>query len=182
MKTLIFNGSPRKNGDTKSLLNELVKHLDGENKVVDAFYCNITPCIDCRYCWDKVGCCQTDEWKEIDTYIKECDNIVIASPIYFSELTGQLLSIVSKIQSYWSARFYRSEEIIQKPKKGGIILVGGGDGYMSKPIETARTILHHMNSYNINEPICYHDTNKKPAKETIKIISELKSLAAFFNK
>ncbi|MDF2989459.1 MAG: putative acetyltransferase [Eubacterium sp.] len=161
MKTLIFNGSPRKDGDTVSLLNELLKHIKGEYKIIDTYYSNIKPCIDCRYCWEEDGCCQEDEWKEVDTYIRECENIVIASPIYFSELTGQLLSSVSKIQAYWSARFFRKKEIISKPKKGGIILIGGGDGHMSTPIDTATDILYHMNAHNVAPAVCSHDTNNK---------------------
>lgn len=47
MKTLIFNGSPRKNGDTVGLINEFIKELDGEYKIVNAYYCDIKPCIDC---------------------------------------------------------------------------------------------------------------------------------------
>jgi menaquinone-dependent protoporphyrinogen IX oxidase len=35
-----------------------------------------------------------------DIYIREYDNIVIGPPIYFSELTGQLLNAVSKIKSH----------------------------------------------------------------------------------
>ncbi|MEG2289436.1 MAG: hypothetical protein RR891_05165 [Clostridium sp.] len=33
MKTLIFNGSPRKNGDTKSLIDDFIRNLDGECKI-----------------------------------------------------------------------------------------------------------------------------------------------------
>ncbi len=181
MKTLIFNGSPRKSGDTKSILNEFVNYLDGEYLMVDAYYCNIKPCVDCRYCWENTGCCQRDEWQEIDLYIKECDNIVIASPVYFSELTGQLLNVVSKVQSYWSARFFRKEELIPHTKKGGIILIGGGDGNMSTPIETATCVLHHMNVNKVAPPICSHDTNNQPAMNSNNIINEINKLADFFS-
>lgn len=50
MKTLILNGSPRKNGDTMTWLKEFINRLDGEYKIVNAYKCNIKPCIDCRYC------------------------------------------------------------------------------------------------------------------------------------
>ena len=35
MKTLIINGSPRKNGDTTSLINILTEQLNGEYKIID---------------------------------------------------------------------------------------------------------------------------------------------------
>ncbi len=34
MKTLIFNGSPRKNADTAALYDEFINHLNGEHKIV----------------------------------------------------------------------------------------------------------------------------------------------------
>ena len=37
MKTIIFNGSPRKNGDTKAMIHYLKERLQGEVLVVDAY-------------------------------------------------------------------------------------------------------------------------------------------------
>ncbi len=137
MKTLIFNGSPRKEGDTVSLLNSLIPQLTSEIKVVSAYYFDASPCLDCRYCWKNTGCCINDEMQEIYEYIQACDNNLIASPIYFSELTGKLLDVGSRFQTYYCARFFREEEPIMKKKKGAVILVGGGDGNMKKPYDTS---------------------------------------------
>ena len=182
MKTLIFNGSPRKNGDTMTFINELIKHLDGEYKIINAYYCNIMPCIDCRYCWKNEGCSHNDEMQEVYDYIQECDNILIASPIYFSELTGQLLAITSRLQTYYSARFFRKEVPIVKSKKGGVILVGGGDGHIEGAYDTACTLLHHMNSRNINPVIYCHNTNNIQSKDDDIAMEGAKKLALFFNE
>ena len=93
MKTLIFMGSPRLHGDTAGLLELLTRKLGGEWKIVDAYRARISPCIDCRYCRQHPGCSIQDEMQEVYKYIEDCDNIVIASPIYFSELTGKLLDV-----------------------------------------------------------------------------------------
>ena len=65
MKTHIFNGSPRTHGDTLSLFNRLTQSLDGEYRVVDAYRSNISPCLDCRYCWKNSGCAINDEVQTI---------------------------------------------------------------------------------------------------------------------
>jgi hypothetical protein len=39
MKTLIFNGSPRKNGDTAALINQFTKHINGDYRVIEAYDC-----------------------------------------------------------------------------------------------------------------------------------------------
>ena len=107
MKTLILNGSPRTNGDTSSLIDIFTEKIGSEYKIVDAYRCNISPCIDCRYCWENSGCVIDDEMQDVYKYIQDCDNILIASPLYFSELTGKLLDVGSRLQTYFCARFFR---------------------------------------------------------------------------
>ncbi|MBN1055596.1 MULTISPECIES: GNAT family N-acetyltransferase [unclassified Clostridium] len=182
MKTLIFNGSPRKDGDTVSLINELVKQLNGEYRIVNTYNCKINPCIDCRFCWKNEGCCVNDEMQEIYKYIQECDNILIASPIYFSELTGALLSVGSRLQTYFCGKFFRKEIPIKKPKKGAVIVVGGGDGSINKPYETACTLLHHMNSHDIFPLVYSHNTNSNSAITDINAIKGINGITKFFNE
>lgn len=86
MKTLILNGSPRKNGDTVSLIHIFLEGLEGEYKIVNAYEDGIGPCIDCRFCWENDGCSIQDGMQEVYEYIQVCDNILIVSPIYFSEI------------------------------------------------------------------------------------------------
>jgi len=42
-------------------------------------------------------------------YLEDCDNLIIASPIWFSELRGPLLSVASRFQTYFAGRFFRAE-------------------------------------------------------------------------
>ena len=181
MKTLIINGSPRINGDTASLLDVVKENIEGEYKVVDAYRCSISPCLDCRFCWKNNGCAINDEMQEIYDYIQICDNILIASPIYFSELTGKLLDVGSRLQTYFCANFFRKEQPIAKSKKGAVVLVGGGDGSMNKPYETACILLHHMNCFNIHESVFSHNTNVTPAIEDKQVINGIHSIIDFFN-
>ena len=181
MKTLILNGSPRKNGDTVSLIKKVIDGLVGEFKVINAYSCNISPCIDCRFCQGNSGCSIRDEMQAVYEYIQECDNIIIASPIYFSELTGKLLDVGSRLQTYFCARFFRKEMPIQKPKRGAVILVGGGDGHMNKAYETACTLLHHMNCHNIHTLVSAHNTDNLPAIEDKKALVGIESILQFMN-
>lgn len=181
MKTLIFIGTPRKNGDTMALLNEFISHLNGEYKIINAYTCNISPCIDCRYCRENMGCSIKDEMQDVYDYIQQCDNVLIASPLYFSELTGQLLSITSRLQTYFSSRFFRKEIPIKKAKKGGVIIVGGGDGSIEKAYNTACILLHHMNAVDIATVVYSHKTNDIPSCEDINAMKCSKDLAGFFN-
>ena len=181
MKTLILNGSPRKNGDTVSLINKLTEQLNGEYKIVNAYYSNISACVDCRYCWSNNGCSTNDEMTEIYDYIKDCDNVVIASPIYFSQPTGKLLDICSRFQTYFSAKHFRNQIPAIKPKKGAIILVGGGDGNPENAYNTACTILQHINVTKIYSLVGSFNTNELSAIEDQNAVEEILNIASYLN-
>lgn len=182
MKTLIWNGSPRKNGNTSSLIKKVIDNLEGDYKVINTYECGITPCVDCRYCWNNTGCCIDDTMQDVYHYIQECDNILIASPIYFSELSGALLNVGSRLQTFFCARFFRKESPILKSKKGAVILVGGGDGYIDKAYDTACCLLRHMNVYDILPAVYSHNTNRQPAIEDEKVLIGVRDVLTFFNK
>ena len=182
MKTLILNGSPRPHGDTAALLRILKENLDGEYRQIDAYRCNISPCIDCRYCKTHSGCAIPDEMQEVYPLIQECDNIVLASPIYFSEVTGRVLDVCSRLQTYFCARIYRGETPIPKPKRGAVLLAGGGDGSPEKAYGTACTLLHQMNCREIHPLVCSHDTDHRPALEDESALAGAAHAAAFLNR
>jgi multimeric flavodoxin WrbA len=181
MKTLIFIGSPRKKGNTESLVAALVGQLNGEVKIVRAYDCNIRPCIDCRYCWKNQGCSIKDGMQEIYNDIQEADDIVIASPMYFSELTGQLLAVLSRLQTYWCAKYFRHEEPVPKKKKGGIIIVRGGDGELKKAESTAKTLLADMNAKPVG--LVFADKSDEIASvDNKEVMADLYALAEILNK
>lgn len=181
MKTLILNGSPRENGNTVSLINKLIEQLYGEYKIVDAYYSDISGCVDCRYCWSYNGCSIKDEMSEIYEYIVDCDNVVIASPIYFSQPTGKLLDVCSRFQTYFAAKHFRNQTPIIKPKKGAVILVGGGDGNPENAYKTACTILHHINVKEIHPLVGSFNTNKVPAIEDENAIKGVSNITSYLN-
>ena len=181
-KTLILNGSPRKNGDTVSLIKLLTEKLKGEYKILNTFYGNISPCTDCRSCQKNRGCVINDEMSEIYKYTEDCNNIVIASPIYFSELTGSLLNVGSRFQAFYCSRRFLNPEPVFKKKKGGIILVGGGDGSFDTAEKTARVLLRHMGAETVFPLVCSHNTDNVPAVYDERAAKDILGLADFFSK
>ncbi len=141
MRTLIFNGSPRKNGDTVALLNVLKSEIPGEIRQVDAYFCNISPCSDCRWCVQKETCAIKDGMQEVYDYLENCNNVIIASPIYFSCLTGPLLSLGSRLQRYYAVKRFQGKNLFSTKKLGAVILCGGGDGSYQTALSTARCLL-----------------------------------------
>ena len=180
MKTLIFNGSPRRNGDTVSLLKHFTAQLPGEVKIVEAYRANISPCLDCRYCKENSGCAIQDEMQEVYEYLKDCDNVLIASPVYFSELTGPMLSVGSRLQTYFCSRFFRKEDTGLTPKKGAVLLVGGGDGKPDQAYDTAKILLKNMNCKEIYPMVGSYNTDLVPAIEDAQAVIGVEEIVRFF--
>ncbi len=177
MKTLIFNGSPRVKGETMKLVDAFCQEMDGEEiKIVHAYKGDIRPCIDCRWCFKNHGCAIKDEMQEIYDYLKECDHILIASPVYFEELTGSLLAVLSRLQTYFSAKYIRKEEPLPKKKTGGIILCAGSIGPREKAESTASMILQLLNCESMGT-VYAGKTDKFPVQDRPEIFDQVRDLA-----
>lgn len=182
MKTLIINGSPRRDGDTVSLITELKKYLHGEIQVVNTYYDDIKPCIDCRYCWTNSKCAINDNMQDIYKKLNQVDNVIIASPIYFSQLPGPLLNFASRLQYFYVSRYIRKDKNFSiKKKTGSLILVGGGDGSPEPAIKTAKILFQQMNAEMIS-CLCSLKTNTIPAKQDKKVMMEVADLAEKLNR
>lgn len=180
MKTLVLNGSPRRSGDSMTLLNEMKKHLKGDVDIVSAYYDKISPCIDCRYCWTHDECSIKDGMQKIYDQINSYDNVILVSPMHFSELSGMLLAITSRFQVYWCAEFFRNTKLVEKEKNGVLILTGGGGLSTSKPLSTAKMILKHVNAQLIGQ-ILSMDTNNVQAKDDDNALNKARELALSLN-
>lgn len=177
MQTLIINGSPRKNGGTATLISELKKQLIGHVTIINTYYANISPCIDCRHCWTHSKCAIDDEMQNVYQLIDNADNIVLASPIYFGELTGSLLQWASRLQYIWVSKNFRNEFVLkEKSRYGGVILVDGGDGYKETAFAMSKRLLKMMGA-QYKDLVYFSGTDKieptLPCKDTVEEIHRL---------
>lgn len=102
-KIVTFIGSPRKQGYTTKLLNQVVagaKAADTNVEVItyDLNDSRIKGCQGCFYCRSHEGCATDDPLQAMYQDIKEANGIVVSFPLYFGGINGQ-----SKI---WLDRMY----------------------------------------------------------------------------
>lgn len=94
-KIVILNGSPRTNGNTKALIESFTKGAEASgNEVIrfDLQKMNIHGCLGCSKGGKdpKSPCVQKDDMDKIYPAYKEADIIVLASPMYYWGISGQL--------------------------------------------------------------------------------------------
>lgn len=105
MNILILNGSPRKNGNTARLVHAFEKGANEAGhsvKIENVALKKIYGCKACEYCREKeeAVCIQKDDMQDIYPEIKKADMLVLASPIYYYTMTGQLQSVLQRTYAF----------------------------------------------------------------------------------
>ncbi|WP_400204362.1 flavodoxin family protein [Candidatus Methanomassiliicoccus intestinalis] len=105
MLVIGISGSPRVNGNTNLLLDAVLEGSRSENAEVKKFYLANSVhsgCLGCGRC-DTAGSCHIkDDISEIYDCIKEADALVLASPIYFENISSWMKTFVDRGQFLWS--------------------------------------------------------------------------------
>ena len=115
MKLTILAGSPRKNGNTNSLLKAFIEEaekLGAEYERFDAYEMDVHGCIACRGCqkdWEHYSCVFDDDFHPVYDSVMSSDAIVVATPIYGWFCPGPLKNILDRL-IYNSCMFYGEEK------------------------------------------------------------------------
>ena len=105
MKTVIINGSPRKNWNTAQLLKEAKRGAEEaghETSFVNLYDLKFTGCKSCLGCKragiaEPCKCYIKDELSPVLDEIYESDHLIIGSPIYFSQPTGEVRCLLERV-------------------------------------------------------------------------------------
>lgn len=129
MNILAFNGSPRKNNNTSTLLN---KSLEGaasqgaSTELINLYDLNYKGCMSCFACKTKNGksygkCPINDDLKPIFKKIEEADAIILGSPLYAGTVTGEIHSFMERLFFQYSVYSAKPQSLFPKKIHTGFI-------------------------------------------------------------
>jgi multimeric flavodoxin WrbA len=101
-KIVILNGSPRKAGNTAALTAEFTKGAIEAGNTVTEFFLDGMDIHGCKGCFGghssrECPCVQRDDMKKIYPAVKECDVIVLATPLYYWNMSGQIRIAIDRL-------------------------------------------------------------------------------------
>ncbi|KXA92831.1 FMN reductase [candidate division MSBL1 archaeon SCGC-AAA259E17] len=102
MKVTAFNGSPRKDGNTSTLIDQVFEELKKEDidcEKVQIGGRNIhgcTACMECRENKDMKCVIEDDIINDCIRKMDSSDGIIIASPTYYSDLTPEIKALIDR--------------------------------------------------------------------------------------
>ena len=99
MRIIMINGSPRKNGATATILKYISTQLEKQNvktEIIHVADLDLKYCIGCCKCYETGKCIYTDDIENLSRKIKNADGIILSTPTYASNISGQLKTIIDR--------------------------------------------------------------------------------------
>lgn len=103
MKVIGISGSPRKNGNTSTLVQRVldgVKSQGIETEFIELSSLNFSCCIGCESCSETYRCVIKDDMQMVYDLLDEADGIVLGSPTYFYNVTALAKSFIDRLYCY----------------------------------------------------------------------------------
>lgn len=106
MKVIGFNGSPRKNANTQSLVEAVLKGAESkgaETRLINLDKIDARGCKGCDACKLDLGkCVQKDELSPLLQEMQECDAIVFGTPVYWFHVSSQLKALIDRCYCFFN--------------------------------------------------------------------------------
>ena len=140
MKVIGINGSARKDGNTSILIRKVFDELEAEGietKLVNLGPQSVNGCLACMKCFEnKDGHCVQDK-DALNEWVDEmaaADGIILGTPVYFANLSGQIKCFLDRA---WMVA--RANDNMFKRKVGAAVVAARRAG--------AVTAFHALNAY-----------------------------------
>lgn len=193
MKTVLINGSPRKNGNTAKLIKKAEEgaiSAGADTKIINLYDLNFKGCASCFGC-KRIGghqgeCGIKDELSDVLLEIMESDVLILGTPIYMSNIKAEVQALIErllfmnfsydnfgstftgKIQTGLIYTMGMTEELIQKSIVNGIIET---HKYTFKALNGEVMTVISNDAYQFDDYSKYH-AKMFDEKKKLKVLNE----------
>lgn len=127
-KIVILNGSPRRNGNTSALVKAFAEGAGSAGNTVTEFFLSDMDIHGCKGCFGggknlDSPCVQKDDMEKIYPVYREADIVVLATPLYYWTISGQLKSAFDRLFAVAEC-----DKDYRNPKKESILIMAA-EGY-----------------------------------------------------
>jgi multimeric flavodoxin WrbA len=136
IKVLAFAGSPRRHGNSETMLDwvlgSMVEDKDVAIEKIALSEANINPCHGCNACEKLNKCVQRDGMDSIHDKILAADCIILASPIFCMGIAAQPKALIDRAQVFRSRKYVLKLPIVPPERKGkrlGVFLASAGQNW-----------------------------------------------------
>ncbi len=128
-KVLAINGSPRKNGNTATLLGEICKiawNRGDKVELINLIDLDFSDCMECMGCKKGTECVTVDDMQGIYKKMQEADVILLGSPIFMDAETGLTKNLIDRTYALLAPRKDGTFDTrLRKGKKAFVVFTCG---------------------------------------------------------
>jgi multimeric flavodoxin WrbA len=130
MKVLGIGGSPRRGGNTDTLMAcflEGCASVGATTRTLSACGLKIAGCMHCDGCFAQGVCVVKDDMQIVYHEMEEADAIVISSPVQFMSVSAQLKALIDRCQALWVRKYILKIPPLgdSRPRNGFFLSVSG---------------------------------------------------------
>jgi multimeric flavodoxin WrbA len=134
MDILAIYGSPRRKGNTSTLLDQAVRGAEDAGSQVEKIVlrdCKMSPCLEIYGCKKTGRCVIKDDFQDVMDKLLSCKGIMLASPIFFYSVSAHTKILMDRCQSLWVKKYWVDQTPYRKTnltRKGLFISAGATKG------------------------------------------------------
>lgn len=136
IKVLAFAGSPRRGGNSETLLDWVLGAMELEGGVaiekVALADADVNPCRGCNACEKLNRCVQRDGMDVLHDKIIDADCLVLAAPIFCMGICAQAKALIDRFQVFRSRKYVLKLPVVPLERKGkriGVFLSTAGQNW-----------------------------------------------------
>lgn len=136
LKVLGLAGSPRRGGNTETLLDQALAGAKSKGAQISKIVVNelvVRGCQHCNGCLETGVCIIEDDMQFLHRQFREVDRLILASPLFFLGLPSQVKAVIDRCQALWVEKYLlkiRHQFASDGSRRRGLFICVGG---MKKP-------------------------------------------------
>jgi multimeric flavodoxin WrbA len=132
MRILAVAGSPRRGGNTDTLLEQAiagVRSAGADVELVILSQLKVAPCIACDRCFQDGRCKVADDYPALCEKTLQSDGVILAAPVFFTNVSGWAKAFIDRFQCLWALRYVLKQPVPPPPggrKRRAVFLAAAG--------------------------------------------------------
>lgn len=183
MQIIGFTASPRKTGNTAWSVDKILEGAKEQGAEVKSFYSSnleINPCRGCLGCHsDDSGCVVKDDMQKLYTSLEQADALVLGSPVYMGQMSGQAKIFTDRLFAQIHPRFSPQFEEQNSGKKLFLVFTQGNpDPDMFKAYYDYTKSMFELLEFDVKGMQIVAGTRNGPAQERDDLRTVLKNIGS----
>ena len=147
MKVVCILGSPRQQGNTFNIVSEILRPLQAagfDTAIHHLAAKDIRYCCGCKTCEQTGACVHTDDVSEIVADMLSADLVIVASPSYWGDVTGQMKVFIDRCTPFGNTNPNRPQGFTSAQGVAVTLRAGPNKGESLHLVHTIEHFLGHL--------------------------------------